>query len=152
MSVLVIEDDLPFLELVCHSLKPRPVRFALTYEEAKRKMVESSPDVVLLDLSLPDSLPDQTIKRIKEIKAISKDATVIVITGNPYISQLQNQAIREGADCILSKDHGFFETLNVALATTRKKQNCASLPTIEQIERTVQTIVSSPDAPKSSPE
>jgi DNA-binding NarL/FixJ family response regulator len=141
MSVLIIEDDVAFLELICHSLNPRPVRFACTYEEAKRKMIESAPDVVLLDLSLPDSSPAETIKRIRDIKELSKDATVIVITGNPYIYSLHNEAVRQGADCVLSKDHGFFETLEVALIAARKRQRCASLPTIELIERTVEKIV-----------
>lgn len=141
MSVLIIEDDLPFLELICLALRPRPFRFAYSYEEAKRKMVESAPDVVLLDLSLPDSAPAQTIKRIKEIKEQSKDATVIVITGNPGIYRMHNEALREGADYILSKDHSFFETLDVALTQARKKQRCTSLPVIEQIERTVHHIV-----------
>jgi ActR/RegA family two-component response regulator len=144
MSLLIIEDDIPFLELIRINLKPRKVRFAHTFKDALKLMQELPAEVVILDLSLPDSTPAETIKRIAEIKRISKDVTVIVITGSPEIYRLHNQALCNGADFILSKDNGFFDALAAALIAVGRRWRCASEPTIEKIEHEVRRMVQSP--------
>jgi DNA-binding response OmpR family regulator len=142
MSVLVIEDDAPFLELIRAALEPRKVRFAHTYREAERMIDEMPPKVVLLDLNLPDSSPANTIKRIAEIKKRCPTSTsIIVITGSSEVYRLHNEAVRSGADYVLSKDHGFFDTLPIAVSDVMRRFKCASEETVEQIEQAVAKIV-----------
>ncbi len=145
MSMLIIEDDDIFLELMRKTLGLRNVRVARTMSEALALIDERSPEVIILDLSLPDSPLEKTLERIKELKTRSKDATLIVITGHPDINKLQASAKNDGAFAVLSKDNGFFNSLSDALVSTGKiKVSCAGEETVMQIERVVEKLVQPP--------
>ncbi len=140
--MLIIEDDEPFLDLMRATLGLRDVRIARTMKEALAMIKEAAPEVIILDLSLPDSPFSQTIDRIHELKTRSKDATVIVITGHPDVTQLKDAAIKAGAKTVLSKDHGFFNSLSEALMSSGwSRPPCAAQSVVEKIEATVQKIV-----------
>jgi len=109
MPILAIEDDAAFAELLRFWLAPREIRTARTMHEAEAMIAEISPRVLILDLALPDSAPDETIAKIEELKKSSDDATVIVITGH-------NREKPGGADQIFHKhEPGFFEALDRSL-------------------------------------
>lgn len=138
MSLLIVEDDEAFVHLMQETLGLRDIRIARTLSEAMSMIDTKSPEVVVLDLTLPDSPIVQTLERIEEIKRRSQNATLIVITGHPDISKLEDTAIKGGANFVLSKDKGFFSALSAALVSTKRyRAPCASQPTVERIEEVV---------------
>lgn len=140
--MLIIEDDEPFIELMRATLGLHDVRIARTMQEALAIIDQAAPDVIVLDLSLPDSPMAKTIDSIHDLKARSKNATVIVITGHPHISEIKAAVIQAGAKTVLSKDKGFFNSLPAALASAGWiRPPCASQAVVEKIEATVQKII-----------
>jgi len=69
-------------------------------ERAKTAFEDDSPDVVLLDLNLPDASPDETIRAVEKL---SKSAAVIVLTGQAQ-EDLELRALKAGADEFLEKE------------------------------------------------
>lgn len=140
VSVLIVEDDQPFIELLRHWLGEGPIRVARTLAEAAEMIAASAPRVVLLDLTLPDSCAANTLARLRELKKAASDALVIVVTGNPLASK---QAMAAGADHFVTKDDLFFDRVDGILDSNCK---CAQPPeldetTVEKVERTVREIV-----------
>lgn len=83
MQVLLIEDNEDDAELIREALcEQSPHDVLLTWadrlETGLLKLAESSPDAVLVDLSLPDSQGMETLVRVR---AQSHEAAVIVLTG-----------------------------------------------------------------------
>jgi len=140
MKLLIIEDDKPFIELIHHALGPGEIQVAGTMKEALQLIDENAPDVLVLDLGLPDSTTDQTLARIRELKTRAKDAKLIVISGysNPRIIE---EALRHGADQFLSKDQGFFGRIETLLLHGPKPKRSANDQTLTEIERIVAQIV-----------
>ncbi len=142
MSLLVIEDDDKFLELMRLTLGLKSIRVARSMHEAMDLIDQSHPEVIMLDLALPDSTIEQSISRIHELKSRSNNAAVIVITGHPQPEKFEADAQERGALCVLSKDKGFFNSLSRALIATGKHHSfCASEGIISEIEKTVSKIV-----------
>lgn len=102
MNVLIIDDDAPWSNLAAALLRPvvGNVRLAETYKDAKIQIDKPNGfDVVLLDLTLPDSLPAQTVERIPEINATGRK--VVVVTGQPVDERLREAVKKCGAlDCL----------------------------------------------------
>lgn len=139
VSILLVEDDLPLVELLRHWLGDRDIRVASSLAEAQRMIASLPPKVLILDLGLPDSLPAQTIARIRELKQASLDAVVIVITGS---ESNRNAAMAGGADHYFSKDRGFFAKVAGAIPPEPLGASRAGAsPAVEQVERTVREIV-----------
>jgi len=141
MSLLIVEDDEPFVALMLHSLKPKAYRVAHTINEAFALIDQEAPDVILLDLSLPGSRVDDTIGQISELKRRSKDATIIVITGYPDLKRLQDAATAKGARTVLSKDNGLFGRLPDEIIKWANTEKPTSNPIVREIEDTVKRIV-----------
>ncbi len=140
--MLIIDDDLPFVELIRTTLGLEDVRVARTMAEALAIIDQVAPHFILLDLALPDSPQPQTLERIHELKTRSKDATLIVITGHPDAAQLQAAAVAAGAKTVLSKDNGFFSSLSDALISAGwSRPPCQSESVVNKIEATVSKIV-----------
>lgn len=110
MSILVIEDDAHFVELLNFWLSPRKIRVAHTLKEAQQMIAEELPKVLVVDLKLPDSSAAQTVARLEELKKESGDATVIVISGC-----FDDQPIPGATQCIDKNRAGFFAELDQAL-------------------------------------
>jgi ActR/RegA family two-component response regulator len=83
VSLLIIDDDEPLIEILRVWLGKRTIRVAHSMREAESQIAESAPEHIVLDLALPDSNPAKTIERIRDLKRLSKDAVVIVVTGWP---------------------------------------------------------------------
>jgi DNA-binding NtrC family response regulator len=97
---LVVDDDEDSAEAVAHLITAEgfTVSTAGSLMQARRKMVLQAPDVVLLDLMLPDG---NGMDLVNDIKAIPR-AEVVLITGHASVAT-SVQALRMGAADYLTK-------------------------------------------------
>jgi signal transduction histidine kinase len=100
-KVLVIDDNADFVDFIRKVLESKDFRvsIALDGKTAIEKALYDIPELVLLDLKLPDILGEEVLVRIKEI---DKDIAVIVITGYGG-EQVAVDMMRKGAIDFLSK-------------------------------------------------
>src|SRR3954466_8079926 len=87
-SVLVIDDDPKMRELISDILEPfgYKVVHAESSEEGLTIALISTPDVVLCDLMLPDSLGFETAKALSQYPS-TQNVPIIFITGYPYMEE-----------------------------------------------------------------
>jgi two-component system NtrC family sensor kinase len=104
-KILVIDDNLAFAEMVKKILEDNGfhVSIATNGKSAVEKVSSESPELVILDLQLPDISGGQLLERVKEIR---KDTAIIVVTGYGG-EQVAVDLMRRGAIDFLSKpvDH-----------------------------------------------
>ncbi len=99
--ILIIDDE----NLVCWSLAKmlkrigHLVEIANTGTDARLKLENFTPDLILLDASLPDI---EDLQLLEEFKAVKPDLPVIVMTAN-YHSNLAFQAFSLGAEDYIGK-------------------------------------------------
>jgi DNA-binding NtrC family response regulator len=102
MNVLIVDDDPRWSNIAAAMLRPvaGKIRMAETFMQAKVEIDKPNGfDVVLLDLTLPDSVAAQTVDRIPEINATGRK--VVVITGQPVTEALRDAVKACGAlDCL----------------------------------------------------
>jgi two-component system, NtrC family, sensor kinase len=102
-SVLVVEDSPSDMFLIGRALAGTVLslrcRFSTTLADAVQLARREAPDVVLLDLSLPDCHGIRTLKRIR---AACPASPVVVVTGHSEL-RLAVQALRAGASDYLVK-------------------------------------------------
>ncbi|MCX7927405.1 MAG: response regulator [Candidatus Omnitrophica bacterium] len=81
IKVLVTDDEKDFRDLLAFWLKSKgyDVITASNGIEAVEKIKQESPDVVFLDLNMPDKYGTDTLK---EIKSFNKDLPVIIISAH----------------------------------------------------------------------
>jgi len=116
--VLVVDDDPSIHNLVRHALRSEPVNIVSceTAAEAFKRVRESSYDLILLDLGLPDIHGLEVLARLRQIRS---DLRVIVITADDTPESLL-RAIRENAYSYLRKPFNTAELadlVNRALTT-----------------------------------
>lgn len=116
MNVLIVDDDVPWSNIAAAMLRPVTgnVRMAETFKDAKRQIEKPNGfDVVLLDLTLPDSLAWETIEHIPEINKTGRK--VVVVTGQPVDDKLRDIAKKHGAlDCLYKGSVRLAEDLKAA--------------------------------------
>lgn len=103
--LLILEDvDGDALARLMGKLLGCQVQVSPSLEEGMELIREWLPEVVLLDLGLSDSTPEQTTNAIIDI---AKSVPVIVLTGQTGIEAdiLRKRAIRNGARNFVQKDH-----------------------------------------------
>jgi len=100
-KILVVDDSLELAEMVTRFLEncKFDTSFVLNGEGAIEKVLSDSPDLVLLDLNLPDISGIEVLKRIKKI---DEDIVIIVITGYGG-EQIAVDVMKAGAVDFLSK-------------------------------------------------
>jgi signal transduction histidine kinase len=100
-KILVIDDNPEFADLTRKILRSEDfhVSVALDGKTAIEKAILDVPELVLLDLKLPDIPGEELLKRLKEI---GRDIVVIVITGYGG-EQVAVDMMRKGAIDFLSK-------------------------------------------------
>lgn len=104
LDILLVEDDPLFARLVQASLEPSLAgsewRIAHVATLAAACAVADAPDLILLDLTLPDGRGLDTLARVRERFAF---VPVILLTGleDP---EIEEQALRAGAQDYLGKD------------------------------------------------
>jgi len=104
-KILVVDDNADFIDFIRRFLESKgfQVSIALTGKTAIEKALSDIPELVLLDLKLPD-MPGEEV--LKSIKGIDKDIAIVVITGFGG-EQVAVDMMRKGATDFLSKpiDH-----------------------------------------------
>lgn len=118
-SILLVEDDPIHVEIIRFHLQSQAERVGdvaacTRFEEALERVQAAAPDLVLLDLTLPDSDLDETLERIPEI--VASGATVVAMSslGTPEIAET---ARARGAAAFVAKSdlatHGLGRLLDV---------------------------------------
>lgn len=100
-KILVVDDNIDFVDLIRRILESKEfqVSVALDGKTALEKALFEKPDLVLLDLILPDIPGESVLKRLKEI---NKDFAIVIITGHGG-EQIAVDLMRKGAVDFLSK-------------------------------------------------
>lgn len=115
--ILVVEDDKPIRMLITTTLKTHDYRFleANTGETAILEMTSHNPDIVLLDLGLPDMDGVEIIRRIRSWSNVP----IIVISARSEDGD-KIEALDAGADDYLTKPFSVEEMLARLRVTQRR--------------------------------
>ena len=116
-TILVVEDDKPVRTLITTTLKANGYRFieALTGEEAILQATSHNPDIILLDLGLPDM---DGVEIIRKVRSWS-NMPIIVISARSEDSD-KIEALDSGADDYLTKPFSVEELLARLRVTQRR--------------------------------
>ena len=115
--ILVVEDDAPVRNLITTTLKTHEYKF-ITAQNGNNAIMEASshnPDIVLLDLGLPDIDGVEVIERIRTWS----DMPIIVISARSEDSD-KIEALDNGADDYLTKPFSVEELLARLRVTGRR--------------------------------
>jgi signal transduction histidine kinase len=131
INILMIEDDDFYFRFVEKILsQPRlDVRFSLvpaySLADAERCIGKNMPDVILLDLSLPDSTGLETLEKLREIAGT---APIIILTARDD-EKLGIQSVAKGAQDYLIKQRISSDSIvrSIRYAITRRKSELAQL-------------------------
>ena len=128
--VLVVDDELPILRAVGTGLRARGYELitAQTAEDGLAKAVFDSPDVIVLDLGLPDVDGIEVCRRIREWSQVP----IVVLSAHGSEAR-KVEALDEGADDFVTKPFGMAELearLRVALRH-RARQDGPEQPVID---------------------
>ena len=115
--ILVVEDDAPIRNLITTTLKTHDYKFIVASDGESAIMAASShnPDIILLDLGLPDIDGVDVIKRIRTWS----NTPIIVISARSEDSD-KIEALDAGADDYLTKPFSVEELLARIRVTQRR--------------------------------
>ena len=115
--ILVVEDDAPIRNLITMTLKAHEYRFlaAATGEGAVMEAASHNPDIILLDLGLPDVDGVEVIRRIRSWSNVP----IIVISARSEDAD-KIDALDAGADDYLTKPFSVEELLARLRVTQRR--------------------------------
>lgn len=117
VQILVVEDDAPIRNLISTTLKTHDYKFIIA-ENGERAILEAAshnPDIVLLDLGLPDIDGVEVIKRIRTWS----NMPIIVISARSEDAD-KIEALDNGADDYLTKPFSVEELLARLRVTQRR--------------------------------
>ena len=117
LQILVVEDDAPVRNLITTTLKAHEYKYivAANGDEAIRQSSTCNPDIVLLDLGLPDMDGVEVIRRIRTWS----NMPIIVISARSEDSD-KIEALDNGADDSLTKPFSVEELLARIRVTARR--------------------------------
>ncbi|MCD4829299.1 MAG: diguanylate cyclase [Candidatus Cloacimonetes bacterium] len=105
-KILCIDDDPAMLEvlksLISHYLPQMSVLMASDGTSGMQMTFDELPDVILLDLMLPDTSGWEICKRLKN-DPITQNISIIIITGLDSTDSLKTRSLDAGADAFLKK-------------------------------------------------
>ena len=106
--ILVVEDDAPVMNLITTTLKAHEYHYltAVNGEETILQMTSHNPDIILLDLGLPDMDGVDVIKKIRTWSNVP----IIVISARSEVND-KIEALDAGADDFLTKPFAVDELL-----------------------------------------
>ena len=116
-QILVVEDDAPVRNLIATTLKANDYRFltAANGESAVMEAASHNPDVVLLDLGLPDL---DGVEVIRRIRSWSNVPIIVISARSEDIDKID--ALDAGADDYLTKPFSVDELLARLRVTQRR--------------------------------
>ncbi len=89
IALLLIEDDTGVVKVIKRYLEGS--EFTVTavgkWSEAEL-LLTSSPDIAIVDLCLPDSIPEETVGRVTEYKGQHPSVPIGIITGTNFIEDI----------------------------------------------------------------
>lgn len=117
LQILVVEDDAPVRNLITTTLKANDYRFLTTAngEGAVAEAASHNPDIILLDLGLPDIDGVEVIRRVRSWSNVP----IIVISARSEDSD-KIDALDAGADDYLTKPFSVEELLARLRVTQRR--------------------------------
>ena len=103
LKILVVDDEPDIPELVKLSLSHEPYDFIVAYSgmEAVDKSLEEHPDLILLDIMMPDMDGYEVVERLKEDKDVS-DIPVIMVSAKTAVED-KVKGMELGIDDYISK-------------------------------------------------
>lgn len=104
-TILIIDDDSSVIALWTRNLVPHgfTVRSAGTMAEGlAQNSTMPMPDIIILDIQLPDSRGTETLNQIPILKHINPNARIIIATGWAT-PEIEFQAMQLGADLFREK-------------------------------------------------
>lgn len=122
LQILVVEDDVPIRNLITITLKSNGYRY-LTAKDGRSAVMEAAsrnPDIVLLDLGLPDIDGVEVIRRIRSWS----NMPIIVISARSE-DEDKIEALDAGADDYLTKPFSVEELLARIRVTKRRLDQMA---------------------------
>lgn len=123
LEILVVEDDAPMQRMIeavfkAATLGEYLVRRTGTLEGAIKAILEVTPDLILLDLDLPDA---KGLEGVRSILGIAPEAAIVVLTAN-LDEEMALEAIRLGAQDWLRKVDGLQRSLPRAVSFAVERQ------------------------------
>ena len=117
LQILVVEDDAPVRNLITTTLKAHNYKYiiAVNGEEAVRQASTYNPDVVLLDLGLPDM---DGVEVIEKIRTWSNMPIIVISARSEDADKIE--ALDKGADDYLTKPFSVEELLARLRVTGRR--------------------------------
>jgi len=122
-SILVVEDDLPTRELLCHSLNGmgyRAVGASNGREGLDRLVGHPAPDLVLLDLMMPEMDGFEFLRELRRQPALAS-LPVIVVTAKD-LTEEDVRILSGQADGIVTKDQAYLTELAAAVRGRLSRQ------------------------------
>ncbi len=120
MKIQIVEDDRVFNRLIEQSLSLNPDLSIDTFFDGETlfKHLSDNPDIVTLDLGLPDYTGEEILQRIKKF---NPEIEVIIISGQDSITTAVN-LLRQGAYDYITKDENIKDRLLNSINNLRKKK------------------------------
>lgn len=142
-SVLVVEDnrDLALGLRVNLSDEGYAVETASTAREALAAVRRSKPDLILLDLGLPDG---DGVDFLRRLRADGEDALVLVLTASVQHDR-KLQALRDGADDYVTKPFDLDELLARVQVLLRRRATLPAAAADETADETAERYLTSGD-------
>lgn len=118
IKVLVVDDEPALVRTLSINLRARDysVQHAFDGRTALQSIAEDAPDVVVLDLGLPDLDGVEVIRRVRR----TSDLPIIVLSAR-HDSDDKVEALDEGADDYVTKPFGMDELLARVRAAIRRR-------------------------------
>lgn len=124
-KILLVEDDFLNMKLVEHILNTEgyTILKATTAQEALQQIETTRPDLILMDVKLPD-MDGTTVVRIIRERASTKDTLILALTACAMKGDREN-ILKSGCDGYISKPinvQEFTATVRSYLASIKKSE------------------------------
>lgn len=130
LRLLLVEDDEIYERFVRALLEENfaQIHHSKTMDDAQREIGIHNFDVIVLDLGLPDSLRDNTVKMIPAIKAAQPEAVILVAS---IYEEYRKPSLAAGADGFMDKQEtakyrAMITAINVMMAKKKATPEEAS--------------------------
>jgi len=122
-TILIVEDNEKNMKLVRDILRHNghATLEAVTGEEGVRLALSEVPDLILMDIQLPDIDGIEALRRLREVPAL--DAVPVVAVSASVMPDDQQKIVRSGFDAFVTKPinlKSFLETVQRFLAHGRR--------------------------------